>query len=134
MNESKFKRLATAAKTMSGVDETPNANEFWNSYIRGLRRNYHGEDFGNPGEHETWMALTGPDETRRVRGLGYRAGFEGLEIDQARAAFGGGDATTVMVRKVPAELRRRFKVKCAAEGISLQAAAIELMRRWVEEK
>ncbi|MFA7177608.1 MAG: hypothetical protein WC114_10195 [Smithellaceae bacterium] len=132
MNEKKFQRLWRSAKTLSQVDETPNANEFWNSYIRGLRRNYHGENFGNPGEHETWMALTGPDETRRFRGIGYRAGFEGLEIEQARAAFDGGDVTTVMVRKVPAELQRRFKSKCAENGISLQAQMIELMKKYVE--
>jgi predicted DNA binding CopG/RHH family protein len=39
-----------------------------------------------------------------------------------------------MLRGVPEPLRRAVKAKAAAEGISLQVAAIELMRRWVEEK
>ena len=66
---------------------------------------------------------------------------EGIENPNAREYWQGFNSffeapvtTTVMVRKVPAELQRRFKSKCAAEGISLQAAIIELMRRWVEEK
>ncbi|MFA5409569.1 MAG: hypothetical protein WC343_12430 [Bacilli bacterium] len=43
-------------------------------------------------------------------------------------------AEALIIRKVPSDLKRAFKVKCAEKGISLQAAAIELMRRWVEEK
>jgi len=39
---------------------------------------------------------------------------------------------TIMLRNVPEPLRRAVKAKAAVEGISLQAAAIELMRRWVE--
>ena len=45
-----------------------------------------------------------------------------------------GEKETLIVRQIPPDLKRKFKVKCAEKGISLQAAAIELMRRWVEEK
>ena len=38
----------------------------------------------------------------------------------------------LIIRQIPPDLKRAFKVKCAEKGISLQAAAIELMRRWVE--
>ena len=41
---------------------------------------------------------------------------------------------TIMLRNVPEPLRRAVKAKTAAEGKSMQAAIIELMRRWVEEK
>jgi hypothetical protein len=43
-------------------------------------------------------------------------------------------AVTIMLRNVPEPLRRAVKAKAAADGKSMQAAAIELMRRWVEEK
>jgi uncharacterized protein YlxP (DUF503 family) len=39
----------------------------------------------------------------------------------------------MLIRQVPPDLKRKFKVKCAENGISLQAAVIELMRQWVEE-
>lgn len=42
------------------------------------------------------------------------------------------EAVTVMLRGVPEPLRRAVKAKAAAGGESMQAAIIELMRRWVE--
>lgn len=57
-----FRRLGNDADYMSG-------------YMRGLRRLYHGDDFGTAEEHALWMSLAG-DETRRDRGQGYRDGFE----------------------------------------------------------
>jgi plasmid stability protein len=39
----------------------------------------------------------------------------------------------MLIRQVPPDLKRKFKVKCAENGISQQAAVIELMRQWVEE-
>jgi hypothetical protein len=49
---------------------------FWAGYIRGLRRGFHGEKFGNPEEHHRWWEAFGdPDETRCEMGRGYRGGF-----------------------------------------------------------
>ena len=39
----------------------------------------------------------------------------------------------ILIRKVPADLHRAFKVKCAAEGVSQQAQMIKLMREYVEK-
>jgi len=39
----------------------------------------------------------------------------------------------MIVRKVPESLRRQFKSKCAAEGISQQDKIIELMREYVSK-
>lgn len=47
-------------------------NKYWSGYIRGLRRRYHGADFGEPGDHEKWIGFT-----RDPRGDGYRAGYRG---------------------------------------------------------
>ena len=53
---------------------------------------------------------------------------------RGKPGYDGPAAVTIMLRNVPEPLRRAVKAKAAVEGISLQAAAIELMRRWVEEK
>ncbi len=66
---------------------------------------------------------------------------EGIENPNAREYWKGFNsffeapaAVTIMLRGVPEPLRRAVKSKAAAEGKSMQAAVIELMRRWVEEK
>ena len=62
-------------------------------------------------------------------------------IENLNAMIGGSigekeqnKTVTIMLRNVPEPLRRAVKAKTAAEGKSMQAAIIELMRRWVEEK
>jgi len=83
MTEREFQTNMTAAKTFSELGED---QDFWSGYIRGLRRNYHGEKFGTDEEHELWMAaINSSDESRKNRGLGYRAGFDGQNINQTRA-------------------------------------------------
>lgn len=83
MTEREFQTNARAADTFRRLSSEPYEPEYWAGYIRGLRRLYHGERFGTPEEHELWLSLTGPDDTRRMRGIGYRAGFEGQNIQQA---------------------------------------------------
>jgi hypothetical protein len=58
---------------------------FWEGYLRGLRRNYHGERFGTAEEHSTWCGLKNEslDDTRRYRGIGYDMGFNGIPIAEA---------------------------------------------------
>lgn len=81
MTEQEFQANMTAAKTFS---ELGDEQEFWAGYMRGLRRNYHGENFGTDEEHALWMAAANStDKTRKMRGLGYQAGFEGQRIQQA---------------------------------------------------
>lgn len=53
------------------------ADDIAKGYIRGLRRHYHGSNFGTPEEHLTWMALGTGNDPRVDLGNGYRAGFEG---------------------------------------------------------
>lgn len=45
-----------------------------------------------------------------------------------------GQTGSMIVRKVPEQLRRDFKAKCAAEGVSQQDKIIALMREYVESK
>jgi len=44
-----------------------------------------------------------------------------------------GQTGSLIVRKVPDELRREFKARCAAEGVSQQDKIIELMRQYVSQ-
>ena len=66
MIEHQFKAYMEAARTLGG--------DYADGYRRGLRRHYHGEAFGEPGEHEKWMVLEG---SRQELGEGYRDGFSG---------------------------------------------------------
>lgn len=80
MNEKQFQSLARMAKTMQGVDA--DRSDFWRGFQRGLRRLCHGENFGNPGEHERWLNCR-RDEYRLDLQTGYRAGYyhEELRLD-----------------------------------------------------
>lgn len=66
MNEQQFKKLYAMAERCE--------SDYQRGYRRGLRRHYHGENFGDPGEHEKWMALDGH---RAEMGRGYLDGFAG---------------------------------------------------------
>ena len=55
------------------------AASYWSGYMRGLRRAYHGENFGTEQEHEKHLSIIGhSDPMRDARGRGYRAGLRGL--------------------------------------------------------
>jgi hypothetical protein len=68
MKETEFKQRMLEAKQIGG--------DYGAGYQRGLRRHYHGEQFGTAAEHETWMTMSGH---RQEQGDGYRDGFAGLK-------------------------------------------------------
>lgn len=85
MTESEFQHNMAGGKTLAELSGYPDS-EYWAGYQRGLRRNYHGETFGTASEHTMWLSLADnhmDDDTRRFRGIGYRAGFDGLPISEA---------------------------------------------------
>ena len=69
MNETKFKTFMLAAKTVGG--------DYSRGYQRGLRRFYHGENFGTDSEHEKFMSLGLNGDHRAEMGDGYRTGAAG---------------------------------------------------------
>ena len=71
MDEQQFKQEMAKAKTFWDLDEN---KDYWRGYIRGLRRRYHGDDFGTDEEHEQWMNMI-HDEYREQLGRGYRDGY-----------------------------------------------------------
>lgn len=89
LTQNEFESRARAAKTFARLgDDDGSANEFWNGYARGLRRNYHGENFGTDEEHTLWMGLSASDDwSRKLRGIGYQAGFDSLPIADAMKIF-----------------------------------------------
>jgi hypothetical protein len=80
MTRQLFEHEMNRAKTFQGLEK--NKTEYWIGYQRGLRRAFHGENFGTPAEHDLWLAaIKSDDAMRRQRGEGYRDGLQG----QARA-------------------------------------------------
>ena len=71
MDEQKFKHETSRAKIFRDVDDN---KDYWCGYMRGLRRCYHGENFGTNEEHEQWMSMI-DDEHRKELGRGYRDGY-----------------------------------------------------------
>ena len=67
MTHEEFKERMTIIKSH------PNT-AYATGYQRGLRKHYHGADFGTPEEHEKWMSLS---DDRVDLGDGYRDGFAG---------------------------------------------------------
>jgi hypothetical protein len=82
MIEQDFQTNMRAAKSFQGLSSETGDSDFWTGYQRGLRRHYHGKKFGTDSEHKKWMSLV-KDETRREKGLGYRVGFKGKNIQIA---------------------------------------------------
>jgi hypothetical protein len=78
MKESEFKSKMLYAESMKKLDERP---YYWEGYVRGLRRRYHGEKFGTAEEHTLWMdSINRPDESRSERGRGYRDGIAEITL------------------------------------------------------
>jgi len=64
------------AETMCGLSDRP---AYYEGYMRGLRRFYHGPHFGTLQEHEGWLDLFyGWGETKADGGRGYQDGLQGI--------------------------------------------------------
>lgn len=85
-----FQSNMTAADTFRRLSSDPDEQEFWAGYQRGLRRNHHGDKFGTVAEHKLWLSLADDgDQSRKMRGLGYRSGFDGQNIQVAMKSLAG---------------------------------------------
>ena len=78
MERTQFESLMRKARTMQSLEPEPDRANFWKGFQQGLRRKFHGENFGTPEEHEKWLNLN--DDTRRQLAIGYRLGFHYGEI------------------------------------------------------
>jgi len=85
MTEQKFKSEMRRAEAMRRQAD-PMMAEYWAGYIRGLRRAYHGENFGTAEEHASWLAAANSrDESRKQRGRGYA---DGMAFDEVSSRMG----------------------------------------------
>ena len=76
MTEQEFKSRIAQAETMCGLSDR---RGYYEGYLRGLRRFYHGPHFGTLSEHEEWLGLVYEwDETKAGRGRGYQDGLQGI--------------------------------------------------------
>jgi hypothetical protein len=90
----KSMRKESGKTTLSVADDAGKFNpvywepEFWTGYRRGLNRRRYGEIYGNPAEHRSWHDIPEnldqePSIERVAWGMGYRAGFAGLTVEEA---------------------------------------------------
>jgi len=73
MDRKTFEKQMSKARIFAIGSTRP---DYWQEYQRGLRRAYHGEDFGTVAEHEMWLSSAEEtDDTMAERDRGYLAGF-----------------------------------------------------------
>lgn len=97
MTKREFQINLNGAETFRRLAES-NELSFWEGYLRGVRRHYHGEIFGTDDEHALWMNLLTnrtSDTRRRYRGLGYQCGFNGTNVTDAMREFEQSDARSM---------------------------------------
>lgn len=75
MNKEYFEQEMIRARTYQRLGDHP---DYWAGYMRGLRRTFHGNNFGTQEEHEMWISFQNEnDERRRWLGRGYVDGLKG---------------------------------------------------------
>ncbi len=76
MNQAFISKM-NRAQVMKNIE--PARSDYWTGYMRGLRRQHHGDKFGTDDEHERWLNACG-DESRDQRSAGYRDGLGAVVI------------------------------------------------------
>jgi hypothetical protein len=79
MTKEHFECEMNRAETFRRITSDPEEQSYFAGLVRGLRRAYHGENFGTIEEHEKHMNILEDDldVMRRAWGEGYRAGIGG---------------------------------------------------------
>lgn len=76
LDENVFKNEMGMAQSYLALQ--PDRSEYWRGYIRGLRKAYHGENFGTAIEHAAYCeAIYSEYPDRKMLGQGYRDGLRG---------------------------------------------------------
>lgn len=113
IDEEGYKNQLRYAQTQRGLD--PGKQDYWAGYMRGIRRGYHGTDFGTMEEHLTyWDAFTSLDESRKQLGIGYRDGIKFCK----RVGRPAG-APSVKLIEVWVPLKLRLKMDKAAKKLNV---------------
>lgn len=71
-----YAHLMRRADDLLRGEDDPVKAEWWQGYMRGLRRAHHGDRFGTATEHQLYLdAAASDDSMRQARGKGYAAGL-----------------------------------------------------------
>lgn len=122
MQESKFKSFMAAAKTIDG--------KYSEGYCGGLRRHYHGEQFGTDTEHSQWMNLK---DHRQELGDGYRDGFAGKPPRGFHGNLGNLNAAGVLPAdsqlqvRVRSEIKQGYASQAKLEGVTLSSWVLKTL-------
>lgn len=111
-----------AAKSSASVDYTT-------GYRRGLRRHYHGENFGTEAEHAQWILLC---DHRQELGEGYRDGFAGLAPRGSHGNLGNTNAAKDEAKNSHVHMR----VSTEQKAIWVKQAQAKGMKlaEWITQK
>ncbi len=116
MNEARFQTLARRAKLLT--------SDYGSGYMRGLRRHYHGKQFGTSEEHRQWLSFGRGGDPRVELGRGYRDGLAGREPAplMGRPPLPDGAGRTARVEWRTTDARKARAQELATEaGASLSA-------------
>lgn len=122
MKETQFKSFVAAAKAIGG--------EYGDGYRRGVRRHYHGEQFGTDSEHEQWLNLK---DHQQALGDGYRDGFAGVPPRGFHGNLGNLNAQGELPADSSIQFRVNSQVKASyvkqaqREGLKLSAWIIKTL-------
>ena len=122
MKETQFKSYIAATKNLGG--------DYGAGYRRGIRRHYHGEQFGTDDEHEQWLGLK---DYQQELGDGYRDGFAGKPPHGFHGNLGNLNAQGELPADSSIQFRVNSQVKASyvkqaqKEGLKLSAWIIKTL-------
>jgi len=124
--KAKFEMLLKDAEARRKTTSDPGEAEYLAGYVRGLRRAYHGPDFGTEAEHKLWAGLiVRRDQNSQKRGQGYLDGLKAL-LSRKRPT-----ASLTLPRKL---LERMEQEKLPGESRSAQATRLIMAGLKLSEK
>jgi hypothetical protein len=131
MNEQVFRKEFRRCEMLEQTAASPEDAAYQQGYKRGLRRSYHGENFGTEADHKKWCTLVkSQNPIRRRQGEGYRAALQWAETSSKKGRPAVGDVKLYEL-KVTADLLQALEEKAARLNMTLPNARREAYKLWV---
>lgn len=117
-NEEVFTAEMKRAQVMRDLEAD---NEpYWRGYIRGLRRGYHGDNFGTSAEHKMyWNNASSDNADRATMGEGYRDGYYFFEEPKRGRISLLGETVLLFNLRVPGDLYARMEAASMSATVSI---------------
>lgn len=131
MNENKFKTFMLAAKNIGG--------DYARGYQQGLRRFYHGANFGTENEHDKYMSLGLNGDPRTEIGEGYRTAVDGKPPRGIHGNLGnlnaqvGLPADAQLQCRLNSQIKSRFVKQAQRENMKLTPWVLKTLLDACEE-